>query len=142
MSNKNILKINKSKKYTWKIFKPLIPLIFLGIWANIFEDTIWKNYKKEKPIAYFKNSDLQWEFEMDERVAKDKYQFNIIQYSGQLDMIKMDTIYIDKTLMCILSKDDSTNLNLLIGEIITAKGRVINYNKRNKMIKLDNCYIQ
>ena len=141
MKNNNLIKTNRSR-YTWKIFKPLMPIIFLAIWAHIFEDTIWKNYKEEKPIMYFKTGELQWEYDMDSEVANDKYKFNIIQFSGRLSGVKVDTLYIDQTLQCILGKDDSTNLDNLTKHKITLKGRIINYNKYNKIIKLDNCYIQ
>ena len=141
MKNNNLIKANRSR-YTWKIFKPLMPIIFLAIWAHIFEDTIWKNYKEEKPIMYFKTGELQWEYDMDSEVANDKYKFNIIQFSGRLSGVKVDTLYIDETLQCILGKDDSTNLDNLTKHKITVKGRIINYNKYNKIIKLDNCYIQ
>tara|TARA_X000001036_G_C20584018_1_gene767985 strand:- start:714 stop:1139 length:426 start_codon:yes stop_codon:yes gene_type:complete len=141
MKNNNLIKTNRSR-YTWKIFKPLMPIIFLAIWAHIFEDTIWKNYKEEKPIMYFKTGELQWEYDMDSEVANDKYKFNIIQFSGRLSGVKVDTLYIDETLQCILGKDDSTNLDNLTKHKITVKGRIINYNKYNKIIKLDNCYIQ
>ena len=141
MKNNNLIKTNRSR-YTWKIFKPLMPIIFLAIWAHIFEDTIWKNYKEEKPIMYFKTGELQWEYDMDSEVANDKYKFNIVQFSGRLNRVKVDTLYIDETLQCILGKDDSTNLDTLTKQKITVKGRIINYNKYNKIIKLDNCYIQ
>ena len=141
MENNNLIKPNRSR-HRWKIFKPLMPIIFLAIWAHIFEDTIWKNYKEEKPIMYFKTGELQWEYDMDSEVANDKYKFNIIQFSGRLSGVKVDTLYIDETLQCILGKDDSTNLDNLTKHKITVKGRIINYNKYNKIIKLDNCYIQ
>ena len=141
MKNNNLIKTNRSR-YTWKIFKPLMPIIFLAVWAHIFEDTIWKNYKEEKPIMYFKTGELQWEYDMDSEVANDKYKFNIVQFSGRLSSIKVDTLYIDETLHCILGKDDTTNLDTLTKQKITVKGRIINYNKYNKIIKLDNCYIQ
>ena len=141
MKNNNLIKTNRSR-YTWKIFKPLMPIIFLAIWAHIFEDTIWKNYKEEKPIMYFKTGELQWEYDMDSEVANDKYKFNIVQFSGRLNGVKVDTLYIDETLQCILGKDDSTSLDHLTEQKITVKGRIINYNKYDKIIKLDNCYIQ
>ena len=141
MENNNLINTNRSR-YTWKIFKPLMPIIFLAIWAHIFEDTIWKDYKEETPIMYFKTGELQWEYDMDSEVANDKYKFNIIQFSGRLSGVKVDTLYIDETLQCILGKDDSTNLDNLTKHKITVKGRIINYNKYNKIIKLDNCYIQ
>ena len=141
MENNNLINTNRSR-YTWKIFKPLMPIIFLAIWAHIFEDTIWKNYKEEKPIMYFKTGELQWEYDMDSEVANDKYKFNIIQFSGRLSGVKVDTLYIDETLQCILGKDDSTNLDNLTKHKITVKGRIINYNKYNKILKLDNCYIK
>ena len=141
MKNNNLIKANRSR-YTWKIFKPLLPIIFLAIWAHIFEETIWKNYREEKPIMFFKTGELQWEYDMDSEVANDKYKFNIVQFSGRLSGVKIDTLYIDETLQCILGKDDSTNLDNLTKQKITVKGRIINYNKYNKIIKLDNCYIQ
>ena len=119
-----------------------MPIIFLAVWAHIFEDTIWKNYKEEKPIMYFKTGELQWEYDMDSEIANDKYKFNIVQFSGRLSGVKVDTLYIDETLQCILGKDDSTSLDNLTKQKITVKGRIINYNKYNKIIKLDNCYIQ
>ena len=141
MKNNNLIKTNRSR-YTWKIFKPLMPIIFLAIWAHIFEETIWKNYREEKPIMFFKTGELQWEYDMDSEVANDKYKFNIVQFSGRLSGVEIDTLYIDETLQCILGKDDSTNLDNLTKQKITVKGRIINYNKYNKIIKLDNCYIQ
>ena len=141
MKNNNLIKTNRSK-YTWKIFKPLMPILFLGVWAHIFEDTIWKNYKEEKPIMHFKAGELQWEYDMNAEITNDKYRFNIVQFAGVLKRVQVDTINIDMTINCILGKDDSTNLDNQIGQKITVKGRVLNYNKYKKIIKLDNCYIQ
>ena len=37
-------------KYTWKMVKPLIPIVFLAAWARLIEDKIWTDWENEKPI--------------------------------------------------------------------------------------------
>ena len=51
-------------KYTWKMVKPLIPIIFLAIWVVLFEDKIWPDWENEIPfneiIDYY--FDFMWYF--------------------------------------------------------------------------------
>ena len=40
-------------KYIWKMVKPLIPIIFLALWAILFEEKIWPDWENQKPIKIF-----------------------------------------------------------------------------------------
>ena len=51
-------------KYTWKMVKPLIPIIFLAIWVVLFEDKIWPDWENEIPVKSFGRGEIQWEYDM------------------------------------------------------------------------------
>ena len=51
-------------KYTWKMVKPLIPIIFLAIWVVLFEDKIWPDWENEIPIKNFGRGEIQRDYEM------------------------------------------------------------------------------
>ena len=65
-------------KYTWKMIKPLIPIIFLALWVILFEDKIWPDWENELPVKIFSKGELQWEFDMDSELAKENYRFEFI----------------------------------------------------------------
>ena len=48
-------------KYTWKMVKPLIPIVFLALWAILFEEKIWPDWENEEPVKIFDKGELQWE---------------------------------------------------------------------------------
>ena len=69
--------------------KPLIPIIFLAMWAILFEDKIWPDWENEEAIKFFDKGELQWEHEMDPELAKDSYALSSFNLSGMLIAIVM-----------------------------------------------------
>ena len=72
-------------KYTWKMVKPLIPIIFLAIWVVLFEDKIWPDWENEIPVKNFGRGEIQWEYDMNSEQAKENYRFEFIQLTGNDD---------------------------------------------------------
>ena len=88
-------------KYTWKMVKPLIPIIFLAIWVVLFEDKIWPDWENEIPIKNFGRGEIQWEYDMNSDQAKENYRFEFIQITGIADTSKHDTLIVDLSLIHI-----------------------------------------
>tara|TARA_B110000014_G_C19847227_1_gene439116 strand:- start:41 stop:451 length:411 start_codon:yes stop_codon:yes gene_type:complete len=129
-------------KYTWKMVKPLIPIVFLAAWALLFEDKIWPDWENEIPIKIFQKGELQWEYEMDPDLAKENYRFEFVQFEGNADIFNKDTLIIDKNIYCIMEALDSTEYESISGRSITMKGRVLGYDSITKKFRLDHCFIQ
>ena len=129
-------------KYTWKMVKPLIPIVFFAAWALLFEEKIWPDWENEKPIKIFEKGELQWEYEMDPDLAKEKYRFEFVQFEGKVDTFNKDTLVIDKIIYCKMEDIDSTVFNSISGQSITMKGRILGYNRMTKKFRLDHCFIQ
>ena len=129
-------------KYTWKMVKPLIPIVFLAAWALLFEDKIWPDWENEIPIKIFQKGELQWEYEMDPDLAKENYRFEFVQFEGKADIFNKDTLIIDKNIYCIMETLDSTEYKSILGKSITLKGRVLGYDRITKKFRLDHCFIQ
>ena len=85
-------------KYTWKMVKPLIPIVFFAMWAILFEEKIWPDWENEKPVKNFDKGELQWEYEMDPDLARDNYRFEFIQFIGKIDTYRKDTLIIDNNI--------------------------------------------
>jgi hypothetical protein len=129
-------------KYTWKMVKPLIPIVFFALWANLFEEKIWPDWEKEEPVKIFDKGELQWEHEMDPDLAEDNYRFEFIQFVGKVDTFSKDTLLVDNNIVCLMENLDSTDYDSMIGKTITIKGRVLGYNRATKKMRLDRCFIQ
>jgi len=129
-------------KYTWKMVKPLIPIVFFAAWALLFEEKIWPDWENEKPIKIFEKGELQWEYEMDPDLAKENYRFEFVQFEGEVDTFNKDTLVIDKIIYCKMEDIDSTVFNSISGQSITMKGRILGYNRMTKKFRLDHCFIQ
>ncbi len=129
-------------KYTWKMVKPLIPIVFLALWAILFEEKIWPDWENEEPVKIFDRGELQWEHEMDPDLAEDNYRFEFIQFVGKVDTFSKDTLLIDNNIVCLMENLDSADYDSMIGKTITIKGRVLGYNRATKKMRLDRCFIQ
>ena len=129
-------------KYTWKMVKPLIPIVFLAAGALLFEEKIWPDWENEKPIKIFEKGELQWEHEMDPDLAKENYRFEFVQFEGNADIFNKATLIIDKNIYCIMEALDSTEYEIISGQSITMKGRVLGYDSITKKFRLDHCFIQ
>lgn len=128
-------------KYTWKMVKPLIPIIFLAIWVILFEEKIWPDWENEIPIKTFNQGELQWEYAMEPKIANDNYRFQFIKFSGKVDSFKDDTLIIDKTTFCKMENLDTNLFKKTVGELITIKGRVLGYNRTSQKLRLDKSFI-
>ena len=129
-------------KYTWKMIKPLIPIVFFALWAILFEEKIWPDWEKEEPVKIFDKGELQWEHEMDPDLAEDNYRFEFIQFVGKVDTFSKDTLVVDNNIVCLMENIDSTDYDSIVGKTIAIKGRVLGYNRVNKKMRLDRCFIQ
>ena len=129
-------------KYTWKMVKPLIPIVFFALWAILFEEKIWPDWEKEEPVKIFDKGELQWEYEMDPDLAEDNYRFEFIQFVGKVDTFSKDTLLVDNNIVCLMENLDSTDYDSMIGKTITIKGRILGYNRTTKKMRLDRCFIQ
>ena len=76
-------------KYTWKMVKPLIPIVFLAIWAILFEDKIWPDWENEEPIRIFEKGELQWEYDMDPNFTRTPIALSSFNFQGILTAIVM-----------------------------------------------------
>jgi hypothetical protein len=128
-------------KYTWKMVKPLIPIIFLAIWVVLFEEKIWPDWENEIPAKSFGRGEIQWEYDMNSEQAKENYRFEIIQLTGVADTSRQDTLIIDKTVFCKMENLEMINLKDFYGKQIKLKGRVLGYNASSKKLRLDKCFI-
>jgi len=129
-------------KYTWKMVKPLIPIVFLAAWVFLFEKKIWPDWENEIPIKIFEKGELQWEYEMDPDLAKKNYRFEFVQFEGNADTINIDTLVIDNNIYCKMEEMDSTVYKSVKEQSITLKGRILSYNNMTKKFRLDHCFIQ
>ena len=129
-------------KYTWKMVKPLIPIVFFAMWAILFEEKIWPDWENEKPVKNFDKGALQWEYEMDPDLARDNYRFEFIQFIGKIDTYRKDTLIIDNNIFCVMEDPDSSEYDSMIGKTIAIKGRILGYNRVSKKMRLDRCFIQ
>ena len=129
-------------KYTWKMVKPLIPIVFFAMWAILFEEKIWPDWENEKPVKNFEKGELQWEYEMDADLAESNYRFEFIQFTGKVDTYSKDTLVIDNNIFCLMGNLDSTNYDSIVGKTIVIKGRILGYNRMTKKMRLDYCFIQ
>ena len=129
-------------KYTWKMVKPLIPIVFFAMWAILFEEKIWPDWENEKPVKNFEKGELQWEYEMDADLAESNYRFEFIQFTGKVDTYSKDTLVIDNNIFCLMGNLDRTNYDSIVGKTIVIKGRILGYNRMTKKIRLDYCFIQ
>tara|TARA_B110000444_G_scaffold261391_1_gene313141 strand:+ start:2357 stop:2728 length:372 start_codon:yes stop_codon:yes gene_type:complete len=120
------------------MIKPLIPISIFVIWSVIFEEKIWVTWEDEKPTQIFDRGELLWEFQMDDNLAKKKHQFKFIQTSGEITKFNKDTVYVDNIIRCIKDTSDKYPINL--NQIVSVKGRLLNYNSANGMLKLDHCF--
>ena len=121
--------------------KPLIPIIFLAIWAVLFEDKIWPDWENEIPVKNFERGEIQWEYDMNSEQSKEKYLFKFIQLTGVADTSIHDTLIIDKTVFCKMGNLEKINLKNIYGKQISLKGRLLGYNISSKKLKLDKCFI-
>ena len=128
-------------KYTWKMVKPLIPIIFLAIWVVLFEDKIWPDWENEIPVKSFGRGEIQWEYDMNSEQAKENYRFEFIQLTGVADTSRHDTLIVDKTVFCKMENLEKINLKDFYGKQINLKGRVLGYNASSKKLRLDKCFI-
>ena len=128
-------------KYTWKMVKPLIPIIFLAIWVVLFEDKIWPDWENEIPVKNFGRGEVQWEYDMNSEQAKENYRFEFIQLIGLADTSIHDTLVVDKTVFCKMENLEKINLKNFYGKQIKLKGRVLGYNTSSKKLRLDKCFI-
>ena len=122
--------------------KPLIPIIFLAMWAILFEDKIWPDWENEEAIKFFDKGELQWEHEMLPELAKDSYRFDFKQFIGNANSYRNDTLIVDNNVFCLMENLEVALFDSVIGRTITIKGRVLNYDRNNKKIRLDRCFIQ
>mgnify|MGYP006088886321 CR=1 FL=1 len=129
-------------KYTWKMVKPLIPIVFFAMWAILFEEKIWPDWENEKPVKNFEKGELQWEYEMDADLAESNYRFEFIQFTGKVDTYSKDTLVIDNNIFCLMGNLDRTNYDSIVGKTIVIKGRILGYNRMTKKMRLDYCFIQ
>ena len=129
-------------KYTWKMVKPLIPIVFFGLWAILFEEKIWPDWENEKPVKNFEKGELQWEYEMDADLAESNYRYEFIHFVGKVDAYSKDTLVIDNNIVCLMENLDSTYYDSMIGKTIAIKGRILGYNRVSKKMRLDRCFIQ
>ena len=129
-------------KYTWKMIKPLIPIVFFAMWAILFEEKIWPDWENEKPVKNFEKGELQWEYEMDADLAESNYRFEFIQFTGKIDTYSKDTLVIDNNIFCLMGNLDRTNYDSIVGKTIVIKGRILGYNRMTKKMRLDYCFIQ
>ena len=128
-------------KYTWKMVKPLIPIAFLAIWAVLFEEKIWPNWEKEKPVKIFKKSELQWEYAMDPEISQKNYRFKFVQFSGNISSHRKDTLVVDDYVFCIMENLKKGEYDKKGGSSIIIKGRILGYNPKTKKLRLDRCFI-
>ena len=128
-------------KYTWKMVKPLIPIVFLAIWAILFEDKIWPDWENEEPIRIFEKGELQWEYDMDSEISNDTYRFQFVQFSGNISGYNKDTLIIDDDVFCILESTEKGQYDKKLGSSIVIKGRILGYEPRTKKLRLDRCFI-
>ena len=129
-------------KYTWKMVKPLIPIVFFAMWAILFEEKIWPDWENEKPVKNFEKGELQWEYGMDADLAESNYRFEFIQFTGKVDTYSKDTLVIDNNIFCLMGNLDRTNYDSIVGKTIVIKGRILGYNRMTKKMRLDYCFIQ
>ncbi|MDG1224236.1 MAG: hypothetical protein P8O00_06625 [Candidatus Marinimicrobia bacterium] len=128
-------------KYTWKMVKPLIPIIFLALWVILFEEKIWPDWENEIPIKTFSKGELQWEYAMEPSIANDNYRFQFVEFSGKVDTFKNDTLIIDKTTFCKMENSDTALFKNIIGNTVVIKGRILGYNRLSKKLRLDKSFI-
>ena len=112
------------------------------MWAILFEDKIWPDWENEEAIKFFDKGELQWEHEMDPELAKDSYRFKFIQFIGNANSYRNDTLIVDNNVFCLMENLEVALFDSVIGRTITIKGRVLNYDRNNKKIRLDRCFIQ
>ena len=129
-------------KYTWKMVKPLIPIVYLALCTIRLEQKIWPHWQHQQPLKKFDKGELQWEHEMDPDLAEDNYRFEFIQFVGKVDTYSKDTLLVDNNIVCLMENLDSTDYDSMIGKTITIKGRVLGYNRTTKKMRLDRCFIQ
>ena len=91
-------------KYTWKMVKPLIPIIFLAMWAILFEDKIWPDWENEEAIRIFEKGEFQWEYDMDPEISNDTYRFEFVQFSGNISGYNNDTLIVDNNVFSVFGK--------------------------------------
>ena len=127
-------------KYTWKMVKPLIPIVFLAIWAILFEDKIWPDWENEEPIRIFEKGELQWEYDMDPKISNDTYRFQFVQFSGNISGYNKDTLIIDDYVFCVLENIEKGQYDKKLGSSIIVKGRILGYEPRTKKLRLDRCF--
>ena len=128
-------------KYTWKMVKPLIPIVFLAIWALLFEDKIWPNWENEEPVRIFEKGELQWEYDMDPEISNDIYRFQFVQFSGNISSHRNDTLVVDDYIFCIMESLKNGEYNKKLESSIVIKGRILGYEPRTKKLRLDRCFI-
>ena len=128
-----------NRLYSFKMIKPLIPICIFVIWSIIFEEKIWISWKDEEPTKIFDRGELLWEFQMDFDLANEKYRYKYIQTNGEVTSINKDTIYIDNIIKCIIDTSDSSLISL--NQLVSVKGRLLNYNQINGILKLDHCFL-
>ena len=121
--------------------KPLIPIVFLAIWAVLFEDKIWPDWENEEPIRIFEKGELQWEYDMDPKISNDTYRFQFVQFSGNISGYNKDTLIIDDYVFCVLENIEKGQYDKKLGSSIIVKGRILGYEPRTKKLRLDRCFI-
>ena len=121
--------------------KPLIPIVFLAIWAILFEDKIWPDWENEEPIRIFEKGELQWEYDMDPEISNDTYRFQFVQFSGNISGYNKDTLIIDDYVFCVLESIEKDQDDKKLGSSIIVKGRILGYEPRTKKLRLDRCFI-
>jgi len=128
-------------KYTWKMIKPLIPIVGLAAWVIIFEDKIWHTWEEEIPIKSFNNGEIEWEFEMDPSLASSLYRFKFVEFEGKLDSSMGDTLLINNKIFCTLDKTHLHTLDSLYNKNLQFKGRILGYNESERILRLDHCFV-
>ena len=79
---------------------------------------------------------------MDPELAKESYRFEFIQFIGNANNYSNDTLIVDNNVFCLMENLEVALFDSVIGRTITIKGRVLNYDKNTKKIRLDRCFIQ
>lgn len=123
------------REMNWKIVRSIIPIITLGA-IYYYTQSIKMNYETEKPVLVTDAKDLIWRFQMG---AAKELLFKVVEVKGKVTGRDSLLIILNHKLIC--SPEPNIDLNPIIGEKVTFKGRCIGYDDLLDEVRMDHIFL-
>jgi hypothetical protein len=113
----------------------LFALVIALVTYNYVFNSSHRDVVNEKASVSLSANELHFQFLNDESLATTNYLDKVIETNGKITSIENDGIILNEKLHVMFHSEDHPEI--ILGSIITIKGRCVGYDELLEMVKLD-----